>query len=1148
MDKDALLKVLARSRPDDEIYHDLMHFKVEEILLVATVYDAFILEEEGKLTEQIFGEYHQLNLSSAPRVTSVPSGEEALKALRERRFDMVIVTVRVDEITPFELSRKIREIDREIPLLLLLNNDSDIEALRGSGDRMQAFDKTFVWNGDAKVFLSMIKYIEDKINVVNDTKIGLVRVILLVEDSIRYYSRYLPILHVEIMRQTQQLIADEHLNEMKKLLRMRTRPKVLMAETYEEAMEIFDTYKDYLLCVISDVGFSRGRGHDEQAGVQLIRYFRGQIDSLPILLQSSDPANARLAAELGASFLDKNSDNLSRDLTDYIHNNLGFGDFVFRDRSGREIARASSLEEFESELATVPDESLVYHAERNHFSSWLMARGEIQIAKYTQPIKVSDFESYGDLRRHLIAVCNMVREQKTRNKLVRFDRSAPDDERNVIRLGEGSVGGKGRGTVFLNMLIQNGELSVLGGEANVLIPHTSIIGTEEFDRFMADNRLEEAFATAGSFEETKRLATDGRLSRQLKRKLRAYLQRVDGPITVRSSSLFEDSVYQPFSGMYETYFLPNNHRSFGVRLRQLETAVKLVYASVYSDSARSYFEAINYKIGEEKMAILLQKVVGREHGARFYPHVSGVAQSYNYYPISYLQPSDGIAVIGFGLGKYVVDGEKAWRFCPKYPNIDFVSQEDLARETQASFYALNTGRQSVNLLGGGDATLVRLDLSEAEKDGTLDACASVWDPEDRTVKVGARYRGPRILDFGPVLKWGGFPLASALDALLGDLKGAMGMPVEIEFAVDLTEGLGGRPSLYILQLSPLLGNLEEFNVDLADVDRRSLLLRAEKAMGNGTISDLRDIVYADPEAFDRNKTVEMVEELEGLNEAMKREGRPYILVGPGRWGSRDRWLGIPVRWPNISNARIIVEVETDEMRTDSSLGSHFFHNVTSKNIGYIHIPHNSGESFIDWEWLRAQPVADRTEHFVRVSLEKPLTAKMDGRRGIPAIEPSKLLVYTRVSSATFGERGVGPVRGDENACIIGRRTRGESVSRCGAFAPGGDGVPPDGRHHEPLCLERRHAPAVADAHDLPHHCKPHELRHRRPLLFRQPVPPVHRRRSARRHQQPGGRVRRRRAAARSRDTGPRHLLLDHRLEGGHPGSGGAGRLRRQRPS
>ena len=985
MDTNALFRIPSGYRSDDEVYHDLMQFKVEEILLVATVYDAFILEEEGKLTEQIYGEYHQLNLSSAPRVRSVSSGEEALKALRERRFDMVIVTMRIDEITPFELSRKIREIDHSIPMLLLLNNDSDIEVIKGRGDRLQNFDKVFVWNGDSKVFLAMIKYIEDKINVVSDTTIGLVRVILLVEDSIRYYSRYLPILHVEIMKQTQQLIAEEHLNEMKKLLRMRTRPKVLMAENYEDAMAVFNAYKDYLLCVISDVGFSRDQGHDEQAGVKLIRYFRSQIESLPILLQSSDSGNARIAAELGASFLDKNSDNLSRDLTQYIHNNLGFGDFIFRDRSGQEIARAASLAEFESLLDSVPDESLVYHALRNHFSSWLMARGEIQIAKFTQPLKVSDFASYADLRRHLIAVCDMVHEQKTRDKLVRFDESALDDERNVIRLADGSVGGKGRGTVFLNMLIQNRELSVLDDEANVLIPQTSVIGTEEFERFMAENRFEDAFGAARDFEETKRLAAGGRLSRELKRKLRAYLRRVDGPITVRSSSLFEDSVYQPFSGMYETYFLPNNHLSLEVRLRQLETAVKLVYASVHSESARSYFEAINYKIGEEKMAILLQRVVGREHGGRFYPHISGVAQSYNYYPISYLQPSDGIAVIGFGLGKYVIDGEKAWRFCPKYPTIDFVSQEDIFKESQVSFYALDMERSSVNLLAGADSTLVRLDLAEAGKDGTLECCASVWDPEDHRLKVGTGYRGPRVLDFGPILKWGGFPLAPALDALLGALKGAMGMPVEIEFAVDLAEGGRGKPSLYVLQLSPLLGNFEEFNVDLADIDRESLLLRAEKAMGNGTVSDLRDVIYADPKTFDKSKTVEMVAELERLNDVMRREGKSYILIGPGRWGSRDRWLGIPVRWPNISNAKIIVEVETDEMRTDASLGSHFFHNVTSKNIGYIHIPRGVEESFIDWEWLRKQPVADSTEHFSHVAVERPLTAKMDGRRGISVV-------------------------------------------------------------------------------------------------------------------------------------------------------------------
>ncbi len=985
MDINSLSEQLLRYQSDDEIYHDLMQFKVREILLVATIYDAFILEQEGKLTDLIFGEYHQLNLSSAPRVTSVSFAEEALEILNKKQFDMVIVTMRIDKMTPFELSGKIRSIDRFIPILLLLNSDNDIELISDKGDQLEHFEKIFVWNGDAKVFLSMIKYIEDKINIGLDTRIGLVRVILLVEDSIRYYSRYLPILHVEIMKQTQRLIADEHLDEMKKLLRMRTRPKVLMAENYEEAIEIFDKYKDYLLCVISDVRFSMDRELDEEAGVKLIRHIKSELGALPILLQSSEPENAGKASELNASFLNKNSDNLSRDVTEFIFNHLGFGDFVFRDSAGKEIASATSMAEFEDLLKTIPDESLVYHANRNHFSCWLMARGEIQIAKLIQPIKVSDFGSYAELRGHLIDVCKVVHEQKTRGKIILFSESVLDGERNVIQLTGGSVGGKGRGMVFLNMLIQNRKLFFVSPDVNVLIPQTTIIGTDEYDYFIEENDFQDVFIKEDDYEKIKRLALKGHLSGEMREKLRIYLQHVNCPLSVRSSSLFEDSISQPFSGVYDTYFLPNNHPDIEVRLRHLEEAIRLVYVSVYSGNARAYFDAINYKVGEEKMAVLLQRAVGNQYGKRFYPHFSGVAQSYNYYPLSYLEPGDGIAILGFGLGKYVVDGEKAWRFCPKYPKMDFISQEDLVKESQVSFFALNMEEDGVNLLEGCDTTLMRLDVGDAKDDGTLRYCVSVWDYQDNILKVGNDYQGPMVMNFASILKYNYFPLAETLESILGTIKSSMGMPVEIEFAVDLNEDKNGKPSLYILQARPLIGNIEEFNIDLDVIERDDLFLHAEKAMGNGTINDLYDIIYVDLEKFDRGKTVEMAQELEKLNMIVREERRNYILIGPGRWGSRDRWLGVPVRWAQISSARIIVEAELEDFHIDTSLGSHFFHNVTSNNIGYFYIPYGSEDNFIDWEWLKKQPVANTTEHFIHVRLEKPLMAKMDGRTSVSVI-------------------------------------------------------------------------------------------------------------------------------------------------------------------
>jgi CheY-like chemotaxis protein len=985
MYKEMISRLFTSYKSDDEIYHDLMQFRVREILLVATIYDAFILEQEGKLTELIFGEYYQLNLSTAPRVTSVAFGEEALAMLDKRRFDMVILTMRIDEMSPFELCAKIREKEAEIPVLLLLSDDKDLALIEHEGERLRLFDRIFTWNGDAKVLLAMIKYIEDKINVVNDTRIGLVRVILLVEDSIHYYSRYLPVLNTQIMKQTQKLIADENLDEMKKLLRMRTRPKVLIAATYEEAVEIFERYRDYLLCVISDVKFPRKGKVDERAGIKLVKKFKKERESLPVLLQSSNPENASLADELKVSFLNKNSHTLPHDLTAFIYDHLGFGDFVFRDRSGKKIARAAKMAEFRDLLHTVPDESLIYHSKRNHFSSWLMARGEIQVAKFIQPLKVSDFPSYDELRRHLIEVCDIVHRQKTRGKVIHFDESDISGEENLFQLSGGSVGGKGRGMVFLNMMIENRELFTIHPDVNVVIPRTAIIGTEAYDNFMEDNEYVDKLAGGEEPDDIIRTFLDAGLSHELRDKLALYLMHVDYPLAVRSSSLFEDSQSQPFSGIYETYFLPNNDPDFDVRLGHLEEAIKLVYASVYSGDARSYLEAVNYKVGEEKMAVLLQRVAGTGHGGRFYPHISGLAQSYNYYPVSYLKPEDGIALLGLGMGKYVVEGERSWRFCPKYPKMDFISQEDMLKETQTRFYAVDLENAKFDLRTGSDATMTTLDIEEAEKDGTSDHLVSVWDMNSGSMKSGTHLAGPRVMNFASILKYGYFPLAQILEAVLEIITSSMGMPVQIEFAVDLTKGPDGRSTFYILQIKPLLGDMKDYMLDLEGIDREEMVLYSEHAMGNGIIRDLHHIIFADIEKFDRSKTFEMRAELEKLNAKMRESGEKYILLGPGRWGTRDRFLGIPVRWSDISNAQVVAEVELEDFHFDASLGSHFFHNITSKGVGYFSVPHASKDSFVDWDHLSGLPEIERTEYFIHVRSDAPLSVMMDGRRSAAAI-------------------------------------------------------------------------------------------------------------------------------------------------------------------
>lgn len=983
--RERLSELVKQYKTDNDIYHDLMHFRVREILLVATIYDAFILEEEDKLTEKIFGEYHQLNLSTAPRITSVSFGEEAIEILKARSFDMVILTMRIDEISPFELSKRIREGNPDIAILLLLNDNTEISLIAEKKERLASLDKVFVWNGDSKIFLAMIKYIEDKRNAVKDTKIGLVRVILLVEDSIRYYSRYLPLLYTEIMKQTQRIISDEHLVDMKKLLRMRARPKVLMAESYEEAQGIIEKYKDYLLCLITDMKFSVEGRRDDQAGMKLINYVRDRVPDLAILLQSSDPINAGKAKELNASYIDKNSENLSKELTDFVFRYLGFGDFVFRDRKGQPIGRARSMEEFKDLLFTVPDESLVYHANRNHFSGWLMARGEIQIAKELQPVKVSDFPSTAGLRQHLIEVHDEVQQNKTRGQVVPFDESLLDEVHHVLRLGEGSLGGKGRGMAFLHLMIENFDLNTIISDVNIRIPQTAVIGTEEYDFFIEQNGLTELFTRTVAYREVKErfLAVD--LSPGLRNKLRRYLKYSNGPLSVRSSGMFEDSLSQPFAGIYDTFLLPNNHPDFNVRLRHLEEAVRLVYASILSESARAYFDAISYKTDEEKMAVLIQEVIGSRHGQYFYPHFSGVAQSYNYYPVAYLKPEDGISVIGIGLGKYVIDGEKAFRFCPHYPKIDFVSPEEQLEFSQQEFYGIDMMEDHVNLIEGDDATLSRLSVGEAQEHGALQYCVSTWDYQNNRLQVGDELPGPRIVNFAYILKYDYFPLAKVLEVVLDIVKGAMGTPVEIEFAVDLNKAGNGKPNFYILQMKPLLGDLEEYNLDLSEVRREELVLYSDRAMGNGRIDGLKDIIFVDPERFDKTRTVEMTREIEELNSLMKQEDRGYILIGPGRWGSRDPWLGIPVNWNHISNVKVIVEAELPDFKVDPSLGSHFFHNVTSMNIGYFDIPFNSTANFIDWEWLRSHKVAHRSEHLVHLRFEDSLVTKMDGRKRISVV-------------------------------------------------------------------------------------------------------------------------------------------------------------------
>ncbi len=980
-----LQRFLNRHNAERDLFHDLMPFKVKEILLVSTLYDAYSIEKDGRFSDHMLGQYHQLNLTSLPRVTGVSKLAEALDELQNKHYDMVIVMMGVDKQTPLILSRKLKEHYSYIPIFILVNNNRDVEIFEKTENRYDFINRVFVWNGDPKMFFAMVKMLEDQVNVENDTAMGFTKVILIVEDSPKYYSRYLPMIYSIVLEQTRHLIEDVNTDELYKALKLRGRPKILLASTYEEAMDIFNRYREYVLCVISDVRFPRNGKIDPLAGVELLRYVKSQVDNLPSLLQSADTEFQKQAHELKASFINKNSETLLQDLKSFITYFLGFGHFVYRDNEGRQIAVAKSMREFESYLKTVPEESLVYHAVKNHFSLWLMARGEVKIARIINPMKISDFESAEEMRRFLINIIINHRNEQDRGKIVNFEESAILEESNIVSFASGSLGGKGRGLAFVHSLIYSFKFSEMISGINIRTPVTGIIGTDEFDVFLELNKLYDKIYNETDYERIKKLFINGNLSYNLEKKLRIFLKLIKRPVAIRSSSLFEDSLMQPFSGVFGTYLLPNNHPVFDVRLQQAMNAIKLVFASVFSENAKTYFESIDNKIEEEKMAIVIQEVVGNRYGDYFYPHISGTAQSHNYYPVAHMKPEEGFSVAAVGLGQYVMDGEQSYRFSPAYPDIEIISPRDLYKNSQVKFYAVNLARPDINLLEGENAGLIKLDIADAEKHGTLKHCASVYDIDNDRIIPGIENPGPRIVNFANILKYNYTPLANAISVILDVVKEALGCPVEIEFAVDLNTENNGFTSFYLLQIKPLFGNQGDYVIDNENIDDDLLLLKSGKSMGNGKIDNITDIIYVKTGSFDKMKTREIAREIEMLNSTMLRQKRKYVLIGPGRWGTRDRFIGIPVAWPQISNAAVIVEMSMEGFPLDASLGSHFFHNLTSMNVGYLSVNHTNPDDFIKEEMLLEGETVEETGFLRHIRYPGPLEILMDGRKGMALI-------------------------------------------------------------------------------------------------------------------------------------------------------------------
>jgi CheY-like chemotaxis protein len=966
---------------DKYIYLEMMRYKVKEILFVATLYDAFILENEDSFFEQFMGEIYQYSLFSLPRITGISSASEALDMVTSTHFDLVILMVGMDNKAPIELSEKIKEKQPDLPIYLLLSQKSNVKHFEELVPTIKTIDKLFVWNSDSQIIFAIVKSTEDSVNVENDTRIGLVRVILLIEDSALYYSKYLQMLYTIVFGQIQQLLPEVEKNELDKISKMRSRPKILLAKNYEEATYIFNKYKDFLLCVISDMEFDHNGKPDKTAGVKFIKYAKSHMSRLPIVLQSSDPDNKHIADQLGVRFINKNSERLLSDLKKFLIFHLGFGNFVFRDKDGNSIAVAKTLKEFEKYLQTVSAESLYLHGIDNQFSLWLMSRGEIQLAKKLNPVKVTDFSSMEEFRNQFISAIKEYRDEKKRGKILSFDETLTFDEKNIVSFASGSLGGKGRGLAFINTLIYNIDFPELKHRINIRTPITVIIGTDEFKLFMEKNHLlEKVFKPGISYDEIKQHFLNADLSSSLVKRLWVFVSQIDKPIAVRSSSIFEDSINQPFAGVFDTFIVPNNSSNKKETLKSIEKAIKMVYVSVYSEDAKAYFNAIHHKVEEEQMAIVIQELVGTQHDNYYYPDISGTAQSYNYYPVARMKPEEGYAVAAVGLGCYVVGGNKSYRFSPKYPNIDIYSTKDLLNSTQTNFYAVDLSRKNIDFNKDGElASLELLDISVAEKHGVLKHSASVYDIGNDRIETGLSTGGPRIINFADILKFDYIPLAQTIHTMLNTIKEAMGLPVEIEYAVDLSRTHNDLPSFYLLQVKPLVTSYVFTEINIDNADKAKTILYSESSLGNGEIDNICDVIFVDNDKFSKLKTLEMAKELEHLNMLMTKQNRKYVLIGPGRWGTRDYSLGIPVTWSQISNAQIIVEISLANYPLDASLGSHFFHNVTSMNIGYLSVLDTSLTDFIRWDVLNKQTIINKTNYFKHIRFKRPLKILMNGK-------------------------------------------------------------------------------------------------------------------------------------------------------------------------
>ncbi len=972
----------------------LMQNRIHKILLICSNYDAFMLEEDGRIDEQIFNEYVSLNLRYPPVFITATNDLEAFAVLKEEKVDLVIPMFSIGgDSDIFKLAGEIKTQYPSIPIVVLTYFSREV-SMKLANEDLSSIDYVFCWLGNADLLLAIIKLIEDKMNVEHDVEQVGVQTILLVENSVRYVSSYLPNLYKIILKQSREFMR-EALNEHQKMLRMRGRPKILLATNYEEALALYEKYKHNLLGVISDISYNRNGQRDPQAGIRFCKKVKTDDHHMPVLLQSSDNEFGKLAEELQAGFIHKYSKTLSIELRNFVIRQFSFGEFIFRDPlTHKEVCRAADLQALQQAIITIPEHVLAFHSSQNHFSKWLNARALFPIAQMFRYLKVDDFRTIEEVRRYIFAAISSFRSSKGRGVIAEFDKNSFDEYLMFSRIGEGSIGGKARGLAFINSILKKDRLFGRFPDVLVTIPRTVVLSTDIFDEFMESNELYKLGLSNTSDEEILGRFLEASLPGRLHQDLYAFISVVRNPVAIRSSSKLEDSHYQPFAGIYSTYMIPRVEDSTQM-IKMLTDAIKSVYASVYYKSSKAYMTATANVIDEEKMGIILQEVCGTASGKKFFPTISGVARSINFYPIAPEKPEDGIANIAFGLGKLIVDGGISLRFSPKYPKkiLQLSSPEQSVRETQKKFYALDLNVSSFVPSTDDGINILKLDIREAVKEPAFRYVGSTYDHEYNIVRDGTDMAGRKLITFSNVLNHNVFPLAEILQTLLETGQREMNNPVEIEFAVDLETPKNHPKVFYFLQIRPIVHGEQKMDINFDRIDKDNTIVYSESALGYGSLTNISDFVYVKPEQFKASENKSIAIEIERINEKFIQEGRNYVLTGPGRWGSSDHWLGIPIKWPQISMARVIIESGLPNYHIDPSQGTHFFQNLTSFRVGYFTINPHFKEGFYDIDYLNSQPAYFEDKHVRHIRFEHPFKIQIDGRH-------NKGVIFKPVPSAS----------------------------------------------------------------------------------------------------------------------------------------------------